>query len=121
MAAVLQGRRLHGVHQPELDDVDRDLRVVARAQLLPDEPFQRRGVDGRGFCLVCLVLRLVHDHGSLFLFSFLFSPAWMAAFSVCQARLAHLTRTGKALTPEKAASLPSASRSKQGSCPPVTI
>ena len=45
----------------------------------------------------------------------------MAAFKVCQARLAHLTRTGNALTPENAASLPRSSRSKQGSWPPVII
>jgi hypothetical protein len=109
-----QRRGAHGIDQAQLDDVDGYLRVVALVQLPPHLPLEvraRRGRRGRGGG---------HGFGFSVLTTAPASPR-MAAFRVCQARLAHLTRTGKALTPEKAASLPSASRSKQGSRPPVTI
>src|SRR5262249_31106970 len=105
---------LQVVHQPQLVDVDRDLRVVAGLQDLEDaapEIGRRLQIgDGSGRIDRSGHLRLAPH--SVVATSRAFSRA---ARSVCQASVAHFTRMGNSRTPENTTSFPS--RSGSGSAP----
>src|SRR4029079_1307263 len=81
--------RFHFIDQAQLVDVHRHLRVI-------DRP------EGGGDA----VAQLGSGHRSSSVEMVLSVPL-NAAFSVCQASVAHFTRAGNSRTPEKTASLPS--------------
>src|ERR1022692_3116685 len=87
------GRHVHGVDQPQLPDVDRDLGVEALLKRLVDDPlFERTGRRGN--------LLFAHSVEAMS------SCPFKIVSSVCHASVAHLTRAGNWRTPEKTASLP---------------
>ena len=109
---------IQAVDEAQVVDIDRDFRVKDGSQGLDHPRLQARGRGrgrGRGGGLLGLVYQIENFHrvhsvetGRL--------ASRSAAFSVCQARVAHFTRTGNSRTPASTSSLPSATAG--GASPP---
>ena len=107
---------------PSSHDVHRNLGIEDGADGVENRRRERRGLRGVGdeprWCPSSAPAvgrvggRL--DNGEWLHSVVVLSSRSIAAFSVCHARLAHLTRTGNSRTPAKADSFPSSSTARSG-------